>query len=807
MTSNQNFEPPTEKMYMEAKTYGFSPIPLHGINKFPIENFHGYSVNEIDQKFKQLPESGNNVGILTGSKSGIIVVDVDSHKNGVENWEGLLYDYGIEDMEDFDTPIIMTPSGGYHFYFKYEEDKMKHLTRYTDFIKGRPGIDLLCNNAHVVYPGSIHPGCVKKGGKYGKCGCETIEDCRFIGVPYKWYLSPDDFPINKIPDWLFDLLPKPKIRKQEKESNQDEFIDYDCSEFIEGCIESLSIQRTQHYDQWLHSIWCLRAIGATQEQVHKFSKRDIDKYDENAVEKAWNNYEESKGKWNIKTLLRWLKEDLSSADFKEFCVNHKVYQNKDEYLLYKGDVGLSKIIYNTLKDDIIITDKIGNGFVWDENKKLWIETNNTRMLKYIAPILTNFVEKLMNPIVQQVKVLEKDDPLLIQLKIKLKMLKQVFRYVHSTAGLKNILIMCVTQDFYDEGFYNRIGKDIDSLPLKDGKIINMKTLEVRDRTKEDIFSFETSISYIKNNFQNAKKYFLSLFNGSESMVRYVQLYLGYCLTGYTSERSLYINWGSGRNGKTELYDIMSLIMKEYYTSISADVLIKRDRRGGATPELMTLLGARLVTYSESDDGSVLNADRIKMLTGNNDRITARALYKNEITFKPVCKISLLTNHKPRFDVTDQAMTDRIKLIPFTTIFENTFNNRNYLKKLKTEYLDEIGSFLIQGAQDWLNGEILVLPVEAQKELDSYHEELDTVSQFLREKCEIGKDFKITPKDLYVAYNEFCRVEINDEALKRKAFDVLIKKKFQRDRTQYKNKRHIFWIGLHLIESEMNFTLL
>jgi putative DNA primase/helicase len=88
----------------------------------------------------------------------------------------------------------------------------------------------------------------------------------------------------------------------------------------------------------------------------------------------------------------------------------------------------------------------------------------------------------------------------------------------------------------------------------------------------------------------------------------------------------------------------------------------QERKCGATPELIPLMTARLSVFAESEKKEKLNAVRVKSLTGNDD-ISARALYGNQVTFRPKCKIVMLTNHKPEFDISDQAMLDRLKLIP------------------------------------------------------------------------------------------------------------------------------------------------
>ena len=178
-------------------------------------------MQEIENAFQCLGSEGHNVGILTGEPSGVIVVDVDTQNDGVENWTRLLKENIIGEDEDeendffdeLDTPYVSTPSGGYHFYFRYDSEVMNHLTRYTNifFPDEESGIDLLCNKAHVVYAGSVYPPCKRSNAsRTGKCGCTIEAKCLFKGKKYEWEVSPSETTIKEMPKWMLDLLPKPK---------------------------------------------------------------------------------------------------------------------------------------------------------------------------------------------------------------------------------------------------------------------------------------------------------------------------------------------------------------------------------------------------------------------------------------------------------------------------------------------------------------------------------------------------------------------------------------------------------------------
>ena len=56
-----------------------------------------------------------NIGITTGKKSDLVVLDVDPDHGGEESYQDLVYDHG-----DFlDTVQVLTGGGGCHYYFRY----------------------------------------------------------------------------------------------------------------------------------------------------------------------------------------------------------------------------------------------------------------------------------------------------------------------------------------------------------------------------------------------------------------------------------------------------------------------------------------------------------------------------------------------------------------------------------------------------------------------------------------------------------------------------------------------------------------
>ena len=118
-------------------------------------------------------QEGGNVGTLTGSASGIAVIDIDNH-NGVDGLGNLKEFLDTYDIELPKTKVVKTPSGGYHYYFKLDE-------KYNDtqFIQNHSqleGVDFQVHGRYVVAPPS------QIDGNY----YEVVRDVELAELPEKW---------------------------------------------------------------------------------------------------------------------------------------------------------------------------------------------------------------------------------------------------------------------------------------------------------------------------------------------------------------------------------------------------------------------------------------------------------------------------------------------------------------------------------------------------------------------------------------------------------------------------------------------
>jgi putative DNA primase/helicase len=80
--------------------------------------------------------------------------------------------------------------------------------------------------------------------------------------------------------------------------------------------------------------------------------------------------------------------------------------------------------------------------------------------------------------------------------------------------------------------------------------------------------------------------------------------------------------------------------------------------------LARLLGARLATAVETEEGRRWAESKIKSLTGG-DRSSARFMRQDYFELVPQFKLVVAGNHRPGLRSVDEAIRRRFRLVPFT----------------------------------------------------------------------------------------------------------------------------------------------
>ncbi|MCW5718671.1 MAG: hypothetical protein KIS68_12655 [Bauldia sp.] len=218
--------------------------------------------------------------------------------------------------------------------------------------------------------------------------------------------------------------------------------------------------------------------------------------------------------------------------------------------------------------------------------------------------------------------------------------------------------------------------------------------------------------------------------GDSELIRFLQQWAGYCLSGETREHALVFVFGPGGNGKSVFLNTVAGILGDYATSAAMDTFTA-SRSDRHPTDLAMLRGARLVTATETEEGRSWAEARIKQLTGG-DPVTARFMRQDFFTYRPQFKLTIIGNHRPVLASVDDATRRRFRLVPFTV--RPTRPDRFLEDRLKEEW-PGILRWMIDGCLDWqMNG--LTNPAVVCVATDAYFDEQDVFGQWLDEECDL-----------------------------------------------------------------------
>ena len=181
------------------------------------------------------------------------------------------------------------------------------------------------------------------------------------------------------------------------------------------------------------------------------------------------------------------------------------------------------------------------------------------------------------------------------------------------------------------------------------------------------------------------------------------------------------------------------------------------------------------------------------MTGG-DTISARFLHQEWFEFEPTHKVFFGTNHKPVIKGTDYAIWRRIRLVPFTITIPEEERDKSLPEKLKEEPAG-ILAWAVQGCLAWQR-QGLGAPDEVKEATDSYREEMDLLGEFLKDRCRLSHDARVSSKALHEAYTAWCE-ENGQEPVGQRVFVSALKEKgFNRSRLGSGGIRG--WVGVELI---------
>ena len=705
---------PTESIipfFQEYSKKGFYFTPLEGKIPF-LKDWNNRPMN-LSGIYPYI-EKGNNIGVLTGKISNIFIVDID-----VKHPESLTQiDLWKKEHGDFNTYSVKTGSGGYHFYFQYDE-------RIRGGIGFKKGIDILSDGRQAVLPPFFNTN-----GQY---------------------IIIENKPIEKAPDWLIQLIIESQKTYEKKDGDIPVTFSDSTSPYGRAVLENAcnAIERAVEGER--HNITLKNALN-----VYSFvsggeiNKEEADTRLENSIAILTKND-------------RSTYHDLSRAvsDAFLYSINNpkkapafnlgEDFWDIERYQL--NQIGLSKRLEKFLSSTVAWVDKPLKLWAFYDGFR-WIMDSDYMMIASCRALEAEMRKQLEE---KEKKADAESDRLEIlkdlgkqedinRLRSTLSYLSTCKKFIHRLGDIKYWIEAFDWLKPAENTAYSIFDQQKNVINLKNG-IYDLEKNKLLPHDKNYYLTHYIPHEYsISADCPRWKNFLNDIFLGDKDLIHYVQKVIGYSLSGITSERTIFILWGTGSNGKSTFLKVIKKLMGSYGNVVISDALMQR--KNPNTHDLADLRGSRFVYATETDDGKKLNAALIKQLTGN-DPVKTRFLYKEYFVYDPEFKAFLATNHKPEADSDDEALWKRIKLIPFLFKPKMDEIDLNLYDRL-IEEIPGILSWAIEGFQMWKN-EGLNEPEKIIQATEEYRNESDSLQYFLNEFFEKNTDGEVLRSTFFELY--------------------------------------------------------
>ena len=448
-----------------------------------------------------------------------------------------------------------------------------------------------------------------------------------------------------------DMIKQPVKERKDYPKLSDE----DALKIATRLVNLLSPSRADDYKEWLTIGFVLYSITSGSAEGldlwDSFSQTCGDKYSEGVCALKWANM--VSGNYTIGTLHHYAKIDDPIGYSKLFKTENPEGEDID-----LSDVGLANYFYS--KVNIKYHSIRKQMFVFNKETKLWElhekESLRASMVDVIFPYIDNAckamsnksetVEKYFQDALRAIKTTKKQSAILTSLWAK--------------------IIVNRDDKFIDISFNKRLGL----FPISDGKVIDLRTLEVRDRKQDDYFTQTTDNKFLSEtecDIPFVKKYFSDILTTKrDEYIDWLGYVIGYALSGENNMKQFYIWLGEKDTGKSLFIQLLNWILGDF-AGVANDKVFKKSKSESVhDTEVFSLTDKRFAFVSELDEKESFNEQLMKKITGD-DEISIRGCGSNtNNTVQINCLLGLATNEIPTFK--EPAFIQRMRIISFHTKF-------------------------------------------------------------------------------------------------------------------------------------------
>ncbi len=356
-----------------------------------------------------------------------------------------------------------------------------------------------------------------------------------------------------------------------------------------------------------------------------------------------------------KNKLKWLEYNLQTAEH----VKNIIFERKrDEFMWILDNEG-----------EMCHYSKDYRNFYCFENGKWY--NHDEKLKNYIKNILYHECNDLLESLREKIKIGKYN-----------LILKKINMLVEPKFQEK--ILECSKSDNEAKRSDIRFDENPELLGFKNG-VLNLKTGLFRKYRYDDFISMSTGWNYNADEEGNPiideqKKnelweYLHSMFRNEEQrqILDYLLHMYASSLNGYTYRKFFILTGGGygggGSNGKSRLNANHCRILGEYALQ-NPDNSLLFNSKNGPNPELVALEKKRYVRFCEPNSGASFNVEFIQKICDGTNKISGRNCFSNKTNVYISGTVSCECNKTPDFPSNNNASRDRLRVIPYKTVFSN-----------------------------------------------------------------------------------------------------------------------------------------
>lgn len=279
--------------------------------------------------------------------------------------------------------------------------------------------------------------------------------------------------------------------------------------------------------------------------------------------------------------------------------------------------------------------------------------------------------------------------------------------------------------------------------------ISEKAQRLRGFDQKDFITYQLPFEYDPEAKAPLFEAYLNEVLPDHESQRVLAEFMGYIFTRNLKLEKVLFLYGTGRNGKSVMFEIIRALLRDENISYYGLANLTDDK-GYHRAKLVN----KLINWA-SDIGDKLQSNTFKQLA-SGEPVDARLPHKDPFQIQNICKFAFNTNTLPTDVEHSDAFFERFLIVPFTVYIEPEKRDSKLPEKIISKELPGVFNWVLEGLERLLS-QGKFSPCKASDDtLKTFRKDSDSVHLFVDETdYHPTANSWIKAKPVYDQYREYC----------------------------------------------------